>query len=62
MRDKCEDCKYFSEMIAESIGCGPIHAMCLCGLSKHHGKMVSESFHCEHYIHGHAIDDPLNDI
>uniref|UniRef100_A0A6M3KST4 Uncharacterized protein n=1 Tax=viral metagenome TaxID=1070528 RepID=A0A6M3KST4_9ZZZZ len=62
MRDKCNDCKYFSEMIAESVGCGPTKAMCLCGLSKYHGKMVSESHYCPGYIHGVAIDNPIQDI
>lgn len=29
MRDKCNDCKYFSEMIAESVGCGCRLALCV---------------------------------
>jgi hypothetical protein len=58
MGDHCKDCKFFSEMIAESIGCGPITAMCLCGSSKNHGKMVRESNHCEMFIQGTPIDMP----
>ena len=59
MGERCGDCKFFSEMIASSEGCGPIKAMCLCGHSKHHGKYVSElQSRCDFYFFGPAIDMP----
>jgi hypothetical protein len=57
--ETCGNCKFFSEMIAESEGCGPIKAMCLCGFSKHHGQMVSEkNMRCDFYAKGTPIDMP----
>ncbi len=54
--NNCEGCQYWSEMVAESIGCGPIKAMCLNDESGHYNKMVNHG--CDNYRAGYAIDMP----
>jgi hypothetical protein len=56
---KCKDCRFWSEMIARSIGCGPIEALCLCEESPLKMKMT-ELNGCKHgkeNLFG-AIDTP----
>ena len=55
-KELCDGCKYWSQMCAMSIGCGPMQALCLCQESPHRNKMVSDG--CDHYEAGVAIDEP----
>jgi len=54
----CDGCKYWSELCAESIGCGPIVALCLCSDSPHYSRMVNDG--CEHFVYGKSIDCPCH--
>ena len=57
----CEGCKYWSEMVAESIGGGPVKALCMreCGANlPHAARMVYMG--CEHREIGPALDDPAS--
>ena len=54
----CDGCKYWSELCAQSIGCGPMEALCLCPDSPHYSRMVKDG--CEHYQHGTSIDCPCH--
>lgn len=53
---KCDGCKWWSEMVAEAVGCGPILALCLNSDSPHSGKMVRSG--CDCYEEGVSVDDP----
>lgn len=59
---KCENCRYWSEMIARAIGHGPVEAMCLSSKSKYHSKYTSGRMGCEHALDGRdwlgAVDVP----
>lgn len=61
MRQKCENCRFWSQMCAQSIGCGPIEALCLAGRgTKYGGRMMRASATCENWklnSHG-AMDEP----
>jgi len=58
--EKCAHCRFWSELAAQSIGCGPIEAVCLCSGSLHNGKFVRATASCPEFRHsyGHAIDEP----
>ena len=45
---KCQDCRFWSEMVAASTGCGPIKALCLCEDSPLRMKMTTEINGCQH--------------
>jgi hypothetical protein len=55
----CKGCRYWSEMIARSIGGGPVQAMCLSG-GPLDGKDVCGHQTCSAWTSGHhgAIDEP----
>ncbi len=57
----CRGCRFWSEMCAQSIGGGPIEALCL-GRGSRAGKYTTASMTCEVWKSGHygAIDDPPN--
>lgn len=57
----CGNCRFWSQMCAQSIGCGPIEALCL-GEDKYNGKMVRENFYCNGWKSDHhgKVDDPPN--
>jgi hypothetical protein len=59
----CFGCRYWSEMIAQSIGGGPIEALCLCATSPHRSKYVTANQTCDAWASGHlgAVDDPVED-
>ena len=60
---KCQDCRFWSETVAQSIGCGPIEALCICEDSPHKMKMTTELNGCQfgkENLYG-AIDDPENE-
>lgn len=58
--NKCENCYFWSEMIAQSVGCGPVEAMCLNDNSDSYQEMVPETFGCVDWENGEtgAIDCP----
>ena len=56
MSKDCDGCKFWSERIAQSIGGGPVEALCLNQESMHKGRMVHRG--CDKYSPGRAIDDP----
>lgn len=57
----CSGCRFWSEMIAQSIGGGPIEAYCL-GDGALKGRMVRGSQTCDGWKSGHfgAVDAPPN--
>lgn len=60
----CEGCRYWSEMVAQSIGLGPMEALCLRDASPHGGTMTKETDTCSEWkeaTHG-AIDDPSHRV
>jgi len=59
----CAGCRYWSEMIAESVGCGPIQAACLSQDSPHAGRMVRSDARCDAWKSGDdgAVDEPGSD-
>jgi len=57
----CKGCRYWSEMIAQAIGGGPVEAMCLNQDAPSKGKMRPGWFHeCTAWEEGSlgAVDDP----
>ena len=59
-KKNCGGCRFWSEMIAQSIGCGPVEALCLSGSGSRAGKYTTERMTCEAWKSGHlgAVDDP----
>jgi hypothetical protein len=60
----CAGCKYWSEMLAQSIGGAPVEAMCLSSDGPMHGKYVTARATCKAWESGEdgAIDDPAGAI
>lgn len=60
MNTICRNCRYWSEMCAQSIGCGPIEAICLSQDSGHTGKFMRETQSCDQWASNHhgAVDCP----
>ena len=61
----CAGCKFWSEMIAQSIGGGPVEAMCLANKGPDapwSGKYTQRWMKCKAWEAGPygAIDDPSN--
>lgn len=56
----CGNCRFWSEMCAQSIGGGPIEALCLSGDGPKTGRFVSEMSSCRAWKSGHfgAVDQP----
>ena len=52
----CDGCKWWSELCAQSLGGGPMYAMCLNSDSSHCSSMVMKR--CAEYEAGVAVDDP----
>ena len=44
---RCENCKYWSDLIAEANGCGPVKALCECVDSRWAGRMMTEFHSCD---------------
>ena len=55
----CEGCKFWSALVAQSIGCGPIEALCLNKESDKFNKMTKEADSCESREPGQPIDLPF---
>jgi hypothetical protein len=62
VKKDCGNCRYWSQMVAQSIGCGPIEALCLSPDSSWHSKYVRGTFLCVHWASDHhgKVDDPPN--
>lgn len=60
MAEICGKCRYWSEMCAQSIGAGPIEALCLCQDGPKSGRYVSERSTCQRWAFAAlgAIDSP----
>ncbi len=60
MAEICGECRYWSEMMAQSIGCGPIEAVCLSSDGPKRGRYVSARSTCEKWANNAlgAIDSP----
>jgi hypothetical protein len=58
----CGGCRFWSEMCAQSIGGGPIEALCLTPSGPCAGKYTTQRMVCEAWKSGHhgAIDAPPN--
>jgi len=58
----CAGCRFWSEMIAQCHGGGPVQAMCLSDDGPLAGKYTSGRQTCSAWKSGHlgAIDDPPN--
>lgn len=56
----CRGCRFWSEMIAQSIGGGPVQALCLSEGGPFKGKYTSGRQTCDAWKSGHlgAVDDP----
>lgn len=56
---KCNGCRYWSEMVAEAWGCGPVKALCL-GRGALKGKMTAGDQSCSEWASNHfgAVDSP----
>jgi len=57
---RCERCRYWSEMVAKSIGTGPIEALCLSHSGANAGEMVRANETCSAWASNHygAVDAP----
>lgn len=57
---RCNNCRFWSEMLAQSIGCGPVEAVCLSPNSPFHTKFIGATRTCPAWKSGHygAIDAP----
>lgn len=58
----CDSCRFWSEMCAQSFGCGPIEALCLSADGPSKGKFVRANHTCDRWKSGHlgAVDSPPN--
>lgn len=58
----CAGCRFWSEMIAQCIGGGPVTAMCLAESGRYAGKYTAAHQRCDSWRSGHfgAVDDPPN--
>lgn len=56
----CAGCRYWSETVAQSIGGGPVAAMCLVDVGRYAGKYTVAPQRCDSWKSGHfgPIDDP----
>jgi hypothetical protein len=56
----CKGCRFWSEMIAQSIGGRPVEALCLAAGGPHAGKYTAGHVTCDSWKSGHlgAVDDP----
>lgn len=59
----CKGCRFWSEMIAQAMGGGPVEAMCLSGTGPRAGRYVTARTTCDAWKSGHlgAVDEPGSD-
>ena len=60
--NQCSGCRFWSEMVAQSMGGGPVEALCLSDDGPKHGKYTTARMSCEKWAHNHygAVDAPPN--
>jgi len=60
--ENCAGCRYWSEMVAQSIGCCPIEALCLADAEegRYAGSYTTAHMTCGAWKSGHhgAVDEP----
>lgn len=58
----CAGCRYWSEMIAQSVNGGPVEALCLAAAGPLAGKYTTGGMTCSAWKSGHhgAVDEPPN--
>lgn len=56
----CKGCRYWSEMVAQSVGGGPVQAMCLNQASPNRAKFTGPTRVCDQWTEGGlgAVDQP----
>jgi hypothetical protein len=56
----CAGCRFWSEMVAQCRGGGPVEAMCLSNVGPLKGKYTTARQTCPDWESGHhgAVDDP----
>jgi hypothetical protein len=62
----CKGCRYWSEMLAQALGGGPVQAMCLAPdtpAAAMRSKYTSGHMRCDAWASGHlgAVDEPGQD-
>lgn len=59
----CKGCRYWSEMVAQSLGGAPVQAMCLSPTSTYRMQYMSGARQCTEWASGHlgAVDEPGQD-
>lgn len=63
-KTKCSNCRYWSEMLAQSIGCGPIEAVCLAPDGPKRLKFTPSFYYCQSWrqnLFG-AVDAPPGNL
>ena len=56
----CDNCRFWSEMVAQAWGCGPMEALCLSGTGPYASKYTTARMTCAAWKVGDlgAIDSP----
>ena len=49
IKQNCGECRYWSERVAQSIGCGPVEALCFSKASRHYMKYTTERMTCNQW-------------
>jgi len=55
---KCKGCRYWSELLAQSLNLGPVEAMCLCEESPKYQQYTVLMDDCDKYQEGYPVDAP----
>jgi hypothetical protein len=55
----CENCRYWSAMVAQALDGGPIEALCLCGGGPKRSQFTRATATCERWASNHLgqVDD-----
>ena len=62
LHHECGTCRFWSEMVAQAIGNGPMEALCLSQTGTKAGRYTTARASCEAWKSGHygAVDSPPN--
>lgn len=62
MAQQCDGCRFWSEMVAQAWGGGPMEALCLSEKSPYHSKYTTPRRSCAAWKSNHhgAVDAPPN--
>ena len=60
MKKRCNECRFWSEMVARSIGGGAMEALCLTENGPRSSEYTTELMFCDHWKSNHhgAVDAP----